>query len=313
MTRLPLSRKSIQELHNIPSFVDVLIWCAWDTNHHEIIAAAITQLLRTKENQHLAQFDISVQPDFRRQGLARQLLALVTQTAQADNRRLLLAVTFDRIPAGEAFMTRLGSQCGLEAHVNQLRMTDLDQHLIEDWIKLGQAHNSEYELGLWEGPYPEEQLTAVATLVGLTNQQPSGELEIEDMRITPDLLRQSEQLIFARGSQRWTFYIVEKASGRFIGYTETTWNPNRPEILTQDMTGVFPEHRNRGFGRWMKAAMLEKVLKDRPQVKYVRTGMADSNAAMLKINHALGFKPYMANTLWQVEIDKVLAYLAETR
>jgi GNAT superfamily N-acetyltransferase len=102
---------------------------------------------------------------------------------------------------------------------------------------------------------------------------------------------------------------VDRATGKFAGYTETVWNPNRPEVLRQDMTGVFPQYRNKGLGRWLKAAMLDKVLKERPQVKYVRTGNADSNAAMLKINTALGFKPYMADTLWQVELQKVLDYL----
>jgi hypothetical protein len=63
------------------------------------------------------------------------------------------------------------------------------------------------------------------------------------------------------------------------------------------------------LGRWLKAAMLDKVLKERPQVKYVRTGNADSNAAMLKINTELGFKPYTADAIWQVELQKVLDYL----
>jgi GNAT superfamily N-acetyltransferase len=75
------------------------------------------------------------------------------------------------------------------------------------------------------------------------------------------------------------------------------------------MTGVFPQYRNKGLGRWLKAAMLDKVIKERPQVKYVRTGNADSNAAMLKINTELGFKPYMATALWQVEMEKVIGYL----
>jgi hypothetical protein len=41
----------------------------------------------------------------------------------------------------------------------------------------------------------------------------------------------------------------------------------------------------------------------------VRTGNADTNAAMLKINTELGFKPYTADALWQVEIEKVMGYL----
>ena len=118
-----------------------------------------------------------------------------------------------------------------------------------------------------------------------------------------------EKNLFARGSQRWTFFIMDRATGKFGGYTETIWNPNRPEVMGQGMTGVFPQYRNKGLGRWLKAVMLDKVLKERPQVKYVRTGNADSNAAMLKINTELGFETYMADTLWQVELQKVLVYL----
>jgi GNAT superfamily N-acetyltransferase len=192
-------------------------------------------------------------------------------------------------------------------------MTDLDPRLIDNWIKQGLAHACEFELGLWDGAYPESQISAVVRLVELTNQQPFGSLEIDEIHMTPDQLRQSEQLIFARGGQRWTFYITEKSTGKFVGYTETIWNPNRPEILSQDMTGVFPEYRNRGLGRWMKAAMLDKVRKERPMVKFVRTGNADSNAAMLRINTELGFQPYMANTLWQVEVERVLSYLGQSK
>jgi len=124
-------------------------------------------------------------------------------------------------------------------------------------------------------------------------------------------LRQMEQMLFSRGSQRLTFYVVEKSSGKFAGYTETVWNPNRPELLRQDMTGVFPEFRSLGLGRRMKAAMLDKVLKERPEVKYVRTGNADTNTAMLKINHELGFRPYFATAVWQVELERVQEYLVK--
>lgn len=303
--------ETIQMFRNIPPFFDLKMWCAWNPNQTEIVAQGNVGLLRTEENKHLAQSEITVLPEYRLRGLGRHLLGLVSEVARADNRRLLLTQTVDRIPAGEAFMSRLGARKGMQGHTNQLRLADLNHDLIELWLERGRERSTEFELGLWEGPYPEDQLPAVAQLFELTNQQPLENLEIEDTHVTPEQLRQMEQMLFTRGFQRWTFYVIEKATGKFAGYTETAWNPNRPEILRQDMTGVFPEYRNKGLGRFLKAAMLEKVLKERPQVKFVRTGNADTNAAMLKINNELGFKPYMAETFWQIEINHVLDYLQE--
>ena len=100
-------------------------------------------------------------------------------------------------------------------------------------------------------------------------------------------------------------------SGRFAGYTEVLWNPNRSAIIGQGMTGVFPEFRNRGLGRWLKAAMLDKILAERPLARFVRTGNADMNAPMLKINDELGFKPYIAEAVWQVETERVREYLSQ--
>lgn len=300
---------TIQQFQNLPDFVDFKVWVAWDAAQTEIVAQGNVSLLNMEENRHLAQFDITVLPEYRRQGYGRQLLRRITAAAQADGRRLLITDTNDRIPAGEAFMQHLGATPGLVGHVNQLRLSELDRDLLSRWLAQGQALSDEFELGFWDGPYPETEMESIIELVKLTNQQPLGDLEINDMQLNADQIRQMDAGFFARGLQRWTFYVRQRATGKYAGYTETIWNPHNPQVLRQEMTGVFPEFRNHGLGRWLKAAMLEKVIQDHPEIKYVRTQNADTNAAMLKINTELGFEPYMASTLWQVELDRVLDYL----
>jgi len=305
---IPLD-ETTNQMKNLPSFVDLRMWCVWNEDRSEMLAQGNFGLIYTEDNRHLSQFDIMVHPAHRLQGLGKTLLSQIAETARADGRRLLLTDNNDRIPAGEAFMNRLGAKRGLEGHVNQLRVDELDHSLIQKWLVEGQINESEFLLGIWEGNYPEEQLEEIVKLMELTNQQPLGDLEIEEMHITPQELREMEKMDAARGNHRYTFYAIEKSTGRFAGYTETVWNANRPEILRQDMTGVFPQYRGKGLGRWLKAAMLDRMLKIHPEIKFVRTQNADSNAAMLRINNELGFKPYMSSILWQMEINQVMDYL----
>ncbi|MFQ5796782.1 MAG: GNAT family N-acetyltransferase [Candidatus Bipolaricaulia bacterium] len=302
-------KETIRNLCSLPPFVDLHFWVVWRVDGSEIVATANAVIWRTDHNKHLAQFDISVLPEMRRQRIAKRLLELVADVAHKENRRLLLASTDSVVPAGEAFMKRLGGHMGLAFHTNQLDLADLNRDLMRQWQERAQEQASGFELGVWEGPYPEEDLEAIVTMKEVMNTAPRDTLEVEDFKWTPEQLRQIEATLAQRKTERWTMYTRHVETGELAGYTEVLWNSNQPETLIQEDTGVFPEYRNRGLGRWLKSAMIEKILRDRSQVKRVRTGNATSNAAMLKINHEIGFKPYKSQSVWQVELDRVLEYL----
>jgi mycothiol synthase len=281
-------------------------WAVWESN--QIVAFAEVEFdALAQENTHLVWANLAVRPSHRRQGMARALLERVVEVPVRVGRRLIVSGTSDRAPAGEALMNRLGAKKALEAHLNQLLVEDLDRDLLRRWIDDGPSER--FELGLWDGPYPEDQLERICQLMDVMNTAPRGDLEMEDWKVTPDQLRDWQRQLEASGTVRWTVYATDRTTSEFVGYTETGWNPNRPEILGQWGTGVFPQYRGHGLGKWLKAAMLERALRERPTITKVRTGNADSNAPMLKINHALGFKPFIADAEWQLEVSKVLEYL----
>jgi mycothiol synthase len=303
--------EDMRRWRNIPEVIRVAEWLAWDDE--ALIAEAHTEFLATEENKHLLEFMIFVTRDRRRQGIATQLLAEISEYAAGENRPTLLSFTFGSVPAGAAFMERIGAQVGLETHTNQLDLRDLDRDLLPLWQERAKERAVGYELVLWENGYPDDVLEQLVAVWESMNRAPRGTLQMEDFHWTVHHIRDFAASDRKRGNEVWSIAARERATGNLAGFTEVTWHPNRPEIVHQRGTGVLSQYQNLGLGRWMKAAMLEKILRERPQVRRVRTGNADSNAPMLKINRELGFKPYVSNSIWQVELPQVEAYLSSSR
>lgn len=63
-----------------------------------------------------------------------------------------------------------------------------------------------------------------------------------------------------------------------------------------------PAHRGHGLGRWLKAVNIQALHGANERTGVVRTSNADSNAAMLAINHEMGFRPLIADMIWQATI-----------
>ena len=281
-------------------------WLVWDG---EKVVARGWGGMPYEDNRHLIHIDLYILPTYRRQGIASRLLGELVALAEAEKRTLVIFDSSSRVPAGDAFAKAINARFGIESHTNQLNLAELDRSLLQSWCEKAKQTADAFEIGCYTGPFPEKDLQAMCDIIEIMNTEPRGELEVEDFKVTPEQLRKQEDYNAKMGLERWNFHARHKASGTIVGYTETGWRQSEPHLVWQWGTAVRPEYRGHSLGKWLKAAMLEKILNERPKAKFVRTGNADINAPMLAINRALGFKPYVAHTAWQTDVTVLKAYL----
>ncbi len=227
-------------LRNLPLTREVTAWVARDVGGKEIVASAAVIIDHDGANAHVAQFDIRVEPAYRRRGIGRELLRRIVAVALRENRTLLVTYATDLIPASARFLERLGAERGLEMRTSQLTLAGIDPGTLQSRLDEYQLKNPGFTLGVWDGPYPESSLAEIAQLNEIINTVPRENLRMEDVRVTPNLLRQVETMLFAAGERHWVLYCAEPATGYFAGLTEITWSPDFLTIIHQGLTGVFP-------------------------------------------------------------------------
>ena len=297
-------------LRNIPETWAVREFWARDPDG-SIAGYAEASWTKTEDNQHLVRTWIGVRPDRRRRGIGRSLLRLIADVADGEGRTLLMGTTSERVPAGDEFARRIGAEAAQAVHTNRLLISEVEREMVDRWVEHGPARAPGYSLLAIDGPAPDEYVDEVVGMAKVMNTAPRDDLDMEDEIFERKHLREWEKAAAAQGEEWWALFARHDATGQFVGYTHVSWNPMIPQTVWQYGTAVRPEHRGHAIGKWLKGAMLKRIMDERPGVVDVRTGNADSNDAMLGINHGLGFRPFIAQTWWQTKVDRVRQYLEE--
>ena len=104
-------------------------------------------------------------------------------------------------------MVYLGARLGRTRHINQLDLAGLDWDQLRAWQAPARSHQS-FEIGMWKGPYPEQDLVSMCALHQVFSIPLEGEtLEREDTKVTPDQLRKTERSL-QEDKTEWSFNLI---------------------------------------------------------------------------------------------------------
>jgi GNAT superfamily N-acetyltransferase len=308
----PLAHSAAGYRHERP-FVVRNAWCIRQGRRSgEIVAWASVSYVNVPENRNHAHVWVAVHPEVRGLGLGSALLARVTETARRWGCTVLDFEARVGGP-GEPFLRSIGAEVRLIERRSRCRTAEIDRDLLEGWVRRAGERAAGYSLVAWDGPCPDELLEAWVELKGVMNTAPLESFEWDDERLTAEQWRAIEATNQARGFEMWQVCARHDDSGELAGYTELALPRHWPGACWQEDTGVWPKHRERGLGRWLKAVNALRLLDERPEVEFIDTWNAGSNEAMLGINVAMAFRPLENWGDWQAPTNEVAAALERRR
>ena len=284
---------------NLPEFSRTLRWIL---REDEGIAGTAVVWYDLQQNLDNGFARVHVHPDRRRHGLGR---ALAEQALEhlADKGRIRVDTWIkDGDVPGETMASQLGMKSVYGEKRSRLGIADLDLDQMRSWIEQAQERASDYDMLYLPSPVPDEHLDRICALSQVMNTAPREDFEEEDEVMTPEMWRDWEEKIAAAQCQLHNLVAIQRPTGEFAGYTQIKTQDLQTDLAWQNDTGVDPAHRNRGLGRWLKAAMILRIVEEYPLVARVDTFNAGSNEPMLNINVAMGFRPVHISSQWQGDL-----------
>jgi GNAT superfamily N-acetyltransferase len=274
------------------------------TEHGEPAGALMVDI-SLRDNLDSVGADIVVHPEHRRAGIGRMLAERLQEVARTRGRHLVLFETPDDSP-GAAFADTYGAERALPSRQSVLELDRVDDATLAGLEADAVAHADGYSLVQWSGSTPEGHLDDIAVLeTRMSTDAPLGTLEWEEEDIDAGRVRERDQLRIERGNRSWTTAVRHDATGRLVGSTTLVVRGTHRHDADQWETIVLHEHRGHRLGTWIKMANLRATRSAMPELERVWTWNASSNAHMLAINIAMGFRPERLWTECQVRLPEV--------
>jgi len=175
----------------------------------------------------------------------------------------------------------------------QLEFPKINHHLLDDWIKL-LPENCSYKI---TANLNEKEREEVAEAVNFFFQDMKRDDTVVSTHLTTDAILKMEEMEKVRDSS-YKYLIVRDINNKLIGLSYAAHKINEPAYARQMMTGVAPDYRRKGLGKFMKATMYQHLLQEAPHLKGVRTNCIAENYRIIGLNEQVGFKPDFDEQEW---------------
>jgi len=256
-----------------------------------------------ESNKLIADINITVKKEFRRQKIGSELLRILVVKAKELGKESFQTVT--NLEAGKRFIEYFEGIVAADRSRNRLYYKDINWKKLKKWCEDGEEKSKGVRIETFQD-VPEKDIEEYVRIYTLTeNQAPDYETgDYQGLKVSPESRRQYEEIHKKKG-YTWITKITREEDGTISGLTEIFFNKYLPHMVEQEMTGVLPKFRGRGLGKWLKADMLLYIKENYPTIDFIETGNADNNAPMLAINNKMGYKKHISEFLMKLEIKKI--------
>lgn len=259
--------------------------------------AGVAELgLPQQANEHLAELEVDVLPEFRRRGVGRALHDEAVRRARADGRSTMAGEAHQdgHSPSpSAAFAQAMGFEVG-HREDHQVLELPVPEGLVGSLPDPAPG----YELVSWRDRAPDDVIEAYARMrTQMGADAPQGDLDRAPLQVDVAKIRLDEE----RTAEAFSHIVVAArrvSDGEFAGYT-LVFLPHESRDVLQDDTLVMPEHRGHRLGIALKARVLSQLAADHSERRLIHTWNGVGNAPMQAINQTLGFRP--VETLLEVQ------------
>lgn len=220
--------------------------------------------LKKFNGSELVNADIIVMPEFRKQGIGREVMDKLCKDSKILGFKKLFLSSVDKIPSGEHFLEKIGAKKGLVHKGNQLKFIELDTEMMKKWV--GSACNQAFECGTWINEIPAEFMEKYVKAINFINDAPHGEIENMDAKMTVESVKTYLELNKKAGNDLIISWVKNVQNTEFVAISVIVIRKIRPCVAFQGDTVTVPKYRGNGFGKLVKALNALYLIENRPEI-----------------------------------------------